>query len=122
MAETSRIDAYLNRLPEDQRTALNRVRKQVRSLLPNAEETISYGMPAFKVGDRAVVWFAGWKAHCSIYPLTDRFLRSHSEALKGFQRTKGSLHFTPAVPIPDDLLAALVRERLGDLEREEPGE
>ena len=77
MAETSRIDAYLNRLPEDQRTALNRVRKQVRSLLPNAEETISYGMPAFKVGDRAVVWFAGWKAHCSIYPLTDRFLRSH---------------------------------------------
>src|SRR5438477_3593306 len=122
MADATPVDDYLARLPTGQRDALQRLRLHIRRLLPGAVEAISYGMPAFKVGDRAVVWFAGWKAHCSIYPLTDRFLRSHSEALKGFQRTKGSLHFTPAVPIPDDLLAALVRERLGDLEREGPGE
>ncbi|OLE61070.1 MAG: hypothetical protein AUG74_15555 [Bacteroidetes bacterium 13_1_20CM_4_60_6] len=122
MSGTSRIDAYLDLLPKDQRTALDHVRAQLRSLLPDAEETISYGMPAFKVGDRAVVWFAGWKGHCSIYPLTDRFLRSHPEELKEFRRTKGSLHFTPDAPIPDHLLVELVRGRLADLERDGRGE
>jgi len=109
------IDEYLAALPADQRDALERVRRHIRALLPDALETMSYGMPVFKIGDQAVVWFAGWKAHCSVYPLTDRFLRSHADALKGFRRTKGSLHFTPDRPIPDTLLTELVEARLADL-------
>ena len=97
---------------------LDRLRAQVRALLPDEVETISYGMPTFKIGDRAIVWYAGWKSHCSIYPLTDSFLRSHADALKGFDRTKGSLHFTPEAPIPEHLVEELVRARLSDLERE----
>jgi len=115
---SSAVDGYLARLPADQHAALDRLRAQLRVLLPEAVETMSYGMPAFKVRDQSVVWFAGWKAHCSIYPLTDSFLRSHADALKGFGRTKGSLHFTPEAAIPEHLVEELVRARLSELERD----
>jgi uncharacterized protein YdhG (YjbR/CyaY superfamily) len=110
------IDAYLATLPNDQRETLQRLRRHIARLLPDATETISYGMPAFKVGDRAVVWFAGWKGHCSIYPLTDTFLAEHADELKPYRRTKGSLHFTPDAPLPEGLVEDFVRARLVDLE------
>jgi uncharacterized protein YdhG (YjbR/CyaY superfamily) len=110
------IDAYLATLRADQRAALQRLRVQITRLIPGAEETISYGMPAFKLDGRAVVWFAGWKDHCSIYPLTDTFLAANADALKAYGRTKGSLHFTPDAPLPDALVESLVRARLVDLE------
>jgi len=119
MAEASPVDDYLARLPAGQRDVLQRLRLQIRRLLPGAVETISYGMPAFKVKDRAVVWFAGWKAHCSVYPLTDTFLAAHADALEGYRRTRGSLHFQADAPLPEALLEELVRARLADLEREE---
>ena len=112
------VDEYLAGRPPDQRTALERIRREVRKLIPGAVEAMSYGMPVFKIGDQAVVWFAGWKGHCSIYPLTDGFLRSHATELEGFKRTRGSLHFTPDRPIPDALLGAFVQARLADLELE----
>jgi uncharacterized protein YdhG (YjbR/CyaY superfamily) len=115
VAATSAVDEYLARLPAQQRAALGRLRAQLHRLLPDAVETISYGMPAFKIDGKAVVWFAGWKAHCSIYPLTDTFLASHAEELRGYRRTKGSLHFTPDAPPPEALVEALVRARLVDL-------
>jgi uncharacterized protein YdhG (YjbR/CyaY superfamily) len=119
VADASPVDDYLAERPADQREALQRLRLQLRRLLPGAVETISYGMPAFKIGGRAVVWFAGWKAHCSIYPLTDTFLATHAEALQGYRRTRGSLHFAPDAPLPQALVEQLVQARLADLEREE---
>jgi uncharacterized protein YdhG (YjbR/CyaY superfamily) len=110
------INAYLATLPQGQRDALQRLRRQIARLLPNATETISYGMPAFKLGDRAVVWFAGWRGHCSIYPLTDTFLAEHADELKEYRRTKGSLHFGADAPLPEALVEALVRARLTDLD------
>ena len=116
MAQDSRIDAYLAKLPQDQREVLQRLRTQIARLLPNAGETISYGMPAFAIDGHAVIWFAGWKDHCSIYPLTDTFLKAHADELKGYGRTKGSLHFTPKSPLPEALVDELVRARLADVE------
>ena len=110
------IDAYLATLPPDQREALQRLRGQIRQVAPDAVETISYDMPAFKLGGRFLVSFAGWKAHCSIYPLTDSFLAGHAGELEGYARTKGSLHFTPKVPLPESVVEALIRERVADLE------
>jgi uncharacterized protein YdhG (YjbR/CyaY superfamily) len=112
----SPIDAYLATLPADQRETLQRLRSQIRRQLPEAEETISYGMPAFELKGHAVIWFAGWKRHCSIYPLTETFLAAHLEELKPFRGTKGSLHFTPERPLPEALVEGLVRARLADLE------
>jgi uncharacterized protein YdhG (YjbR/CyaY superfamily) len=116
VADDLPIDAYLATLPADQHEALQRLRAQVARLVPDAEETISYGMPAFKLRGRAVVWFAAWKAHCSLYPLTGTFLEARADALKGYRRTKGSLHFTPDHPLPQALVERLVRARLADLE------
>ena len=72
-------------------------------------------MPGFKLRGRGLLWFAGWKAHCSLYPLTDTFLAEHTDELAGFERTTGSVHFTPEHPLPDDLLEALIHARLADL-------
>jgi uncharacterized protein YdhG (YjbR/CyaY superfamily) len=119
MTHDPRVDAYLATLPADQRDALQRLRAQVGRLVPDAVETISYGMPAFKLDGRFLVSFAGWKAHCSIYPLTGTFLAAHENELKGFERTKGSLHFTRATPVPEALVEDLVRARVADLERGE---
>ena len=103
-------------LPADQRDLLQRLRAQVARLVPNAQETISYGMPAFKLDGRFLVSFAGWRSHCSIYPLTDSFLDAHSDELEGYDRTKGSLHFTPEKPVPDRVMEKLIRARAADLE------
>jgi uncharacterized protein YdhG (YjbR/CyaY superfamily) len=116
VADESPVDAYLAALPPAQREALQRLRAQVARLVPDAVETISYGMPAFKLNGRFLVSFAGWKAHCSIYPLTDTFLAAHADELEGYPRTKGSLHFTPEEPLPDALVEGLVMARRADLE------
>ena len=115
MTDNSPIDAYLATLSTSQRNALQHLRTQIARLVPDAVETISYGMPTFKLRGRPLVSFAGWKAHCSIYPLTDTFLAAHSDALEGYGRTKGSLHFTPAAPVPEALMEELLRTRVADL-------
>src|SRR5262245_49888960 len=109
-----RVDAYLAALPADQRELLERVSDQIRTVLPDAEETISYAMPAFRHGNRFVVSYAAWKKHCSIYPVTDTFLAAHGDEVKDYDRTKGSLHFTPARPLPDGIVEELVRARLAE--------
>ena len=119
MTHDPRIDAYLATLPDDQREALQGLRAHVARVVPDAVETISYDMPTLKLGGRFLVSYAGWKAHCSIYPLTGTILAANEEALKGFGRTKGSLHFTPGNPVPEALLEDLIRARVADLESED---
>jgi uncharacterized protein YdhG (YjbR/CyaY superfamily) len=110
-----RVDAYLAGLPAEQRDQLGGVRERIRALVPEAQETISYGMPAFKLDGRFLLSYAGWKAHCSLYPLTDAFLATHRDRLQTFDRTKGSIHFTPTSPLPDDVLDDLITARVADL-------
>lgn len=116
MTGDPRINAYLAALPPSQQEALGRVRAELHRLVPDAEESIGYGMPMITRGGQGVLWFAGWKKHCSIYPLTDSFLAAHEAELEGFGRTKGSLHFTPEAPLPPSLFEELVKARLADLD------
>ena len=110
MAVDPSVDAYLAALPADQRDVLEHVRTVIAGVVPDAEQAISYGMPAFKRNGRFFLSYAGWKRHCSIYPLTDEFLAKHRAELEGYGRTKGSLHFAPERPLPDHLIEALVRD------------
>jgi uncharacterized protein YdhG (YjbR/CyaY superfamily) len=116
MEHDPRIDAYLAALPPKQRDALQRLREQIAREVPDATETISYAMPAFKLRNKFLVSYAGWKTHCSIYPLTESFLADHEGQLAGYDRTKGSLHFTTEKLLPEALVVDLVRARLADLE------
>lgn len=111
-----RVDAYLAVLPDEQRAQLERLRRRIAELAPHSTETISYAMPAVKVGARFLVSYAGWKRHSSIYPMRDDVLARHVEALQGHTTTKGSLHFSPAQPLPDEVLEDLIRTRLAELE------
>ena len=114
-AHDPRVDAYLAALPADQQGLLEGVRATIRRVVPDAEETIAYDMPAFRLAGRFLVSYAGWKRHCSLYPLTDSFLAAHAVEIEGFGRTKGSIHFTAAKPLPPALLEELIRTRVADL-------
>ena len=120
MPTDPRVDAYLASLPSDQRAILQALRERVALLAPQAEETIAYAMPAFRQGSRFLLSYAGWKRHCSIYPIPDAVLARHAEALGGHARTKGSLHFSSAKPLPPGVLDDLVRERVA-IVRNGPG-
>lgn len=111
-----RVDAYLAALPGQQRDLLQAVRDRVKVLAPRATETISYAMPAFRLGKRFLLSYAGWKRHCSIYPIHDELLDRYAEQLRDNARTKGSLHFSTAQPLPDGLLDELVRWRLATVD------
>jgi uncharacterized protein YdhG (YjbR/CyaY superfamily) len=112
-----RVDAYLAGLPVDQRDLLESVRQRVMALVPNAVETIAYDMPAFRLDDHFLLSYAGWKRHCSLYPVGPELLAAYAEALHGYGRTgKGSLHFSADRPLPDGLLEALVRGRVASIE------
>ena len=116
MATDPRVDAYLAALPAAQRDQLQALRTRVAELAPTATETISYDMPAFKVGTHFLLSYAAWKRHCSVYPINDELLERYATELEGYGRTKGSLHFTAAQPLPAGLLDDLVRGRLASIE------
>ena len=116
MTDAASVDAYLAKLPDDQRDALEWLRAQIRRLVPEAEESISYGMPTVKVGGKALLLYAAWKRHLSLYGLSDAFVAAHARELEGFAGTKGSLHFTPDKPFPEPLVRAMVSSRLADIE------
>jgi uncharacterized protein YdhG (YjbR/CyaY superfamily) len=116
-ARAEQVNPYLAPLSsDDQRVALEHLRAEVHRLVPEVTEAISYGLPTFKLRGRSLFAFGGWKEHCSIYPMSGSFLEANADALKGYDRTKGSLHFTPEAPLPDALLADLVRRRVAELE------
>ena len=116
MAEPSNVEDYLADVPADVRATLEQLRRTIKTAAPDATETISYAMPAFRYDGRFLLSYAGWKRHCSLYPLTDSFRNGNRAALEGYGGTKGSIHFTPERPLPDPVLDGLIRARVADLE------
>lgn len=116
MVTDARVDAYLAALPADQRGLLQDVRTRVARLAPLAVETFAYAMPAFRLHDHFLVSYAGWKRHCTVYPVGDELLTTYADQLRGYGRSKSSLHFSRAQPLPENLLEDLVRERVAAIE------
>jgi uncharacterized protein YdhG (YjbR/CyaY superfamily) len=108
------IAEYLAGVNADQRVALEKLRKTIRTVAPNAEECISYGIPAFRLNGRSLVFFGAWTNHCSFYPGSSTTLKEFREDLKGFQITKGTICFSPENPIPIALVKKLVKARIAE--------
>jgi uncharacterized protein YdhG (YjbR/CyaY superfamily) len=108
------IDEYLAGVSGDQRIALEKLRKTIRAVAPKIEECISYGIPAFRLNGRALVFFGAWANHCSFYPGSSRTLKKFRGDLKGFQITKGTIRFSPDNPLPITLLKKLVKARIAE--------
>jgi uncharacterized protein YdhG (YjbR/CyaY superfamily) len=112
------IDAYLARQPEASRKVLERVRGVIRKALPGAEEAISYQIPSYRLHGTYVVYFAGWKKHFSLYPVTAPVQGALADELQGYEISKGTVRFPLDAPVPAGLirriallLAAQARER-----------
>jgi uncharacterized protein YdhG (YjbR/CyaY superfamily) len=109
------VDEYLDAAPEPQRSTLIELRETLRGLLPEATETISYSVPAFKVGGKAVAGYAYAKRHCSYFPHSGSVLTALAEELVGYDWAKGTLRFPVDEALPESLVRALVEERLRQL-------
>jgi uncharacterized protein YdhG (YjbR/CyaY superfamily) len=106
------VDAYLAGLEEPKRSTLEALRRSIRAVVPDAEECISYGMPAFRVGGKVVAGFAAFKNHLAYLPHSSEVLLSLGDSLTGYECTKGSLHFPIDEPLPDGLVRSLVKAKL----------
>ena len=111
------VDAYLAALDEPRRSTLEAVRRSIRAVVPEAEEGISYGMPAFRVDGKVVAGFAAFKHHLAFLPHSGDVLAELADDLVGYECTSGSLHFAIDEPLPDDLVRRLVEEKLAQLAR-----
>jgi uncharacterized protein YdhG (YjbR/CyaY superfamily) len=107
----SLMDDYLDGLPSGEKAALERVRAVVVSVVPAAEEGRSYGMPAFLSAGRPLLGFRAAKNHLSIFPFSPAAIEAVRDRLGGFDLAKGTVRFTPDNPVPDEVLADLVRAR-----------
>jgi uncharacterized protein YdhG (YjbR/CyaY superfamily) len=116
MAAPTTIDAYLAALPQDQRAALEKVRKTIKAAAPEVAETISYEIPAFKLHGRSLVWFAAFKNHLSLYPASAKVRKDLGKELKPYFSGKGTIRFTVQRPIPVTLLKKIVKTRIKENE------
>jgi uncharacterized protein YdhG (YjbR/CyaY superfamily) len=108
------IDDYLESLTGEQREALARLRKAIRSIVPKAEECISYQIPAFRLGGRVVAGFAARGSGCSYYPFSGRTLVTLAQELEGYSKTKSALHFGADEALPKTLLRKLIEARIAE--------
>lgn len=106
------IDSYLAPLDEPARSALEELRRSILAVVPDAEECISYGMPAFKVKGATIAGFAAFKNHLSFLPHSGSVLGTLGDEVSRYEGTKGSLHFPPDAPLPAGLVEKLVRARM----------
>ena len=109
------IDSYLATLDAPKRATLEELRAAILTVLPDAEQCISYGMPAFKLYGKTVAGFAAFKTHLSYLPHSGSVFDALEEELVGYERTKGSLHFPAGQSLPLPLVRKLIATRLAQL-------
>lgn len=112
------IDAYIDALPDPKRSTLTEMRHRIMAILPGAEQKISYGMPAFAVNGKVLAGFAAFKNHLAYLPHSGRVFGGMERDLAGYVRTAGSLHFEIDEPLPLELIAKLIEQKMQVLEHD----
>jgi uncharacterized protein YdhG (YjbR/CyaY superfamily) len=110
------MDDYLQELPSEQGAALGRVRALVVQVVPEAEEGRSYGMPAYLYAGRPLLGFRAAKQHLSVFPFSPEAVDAVKDRLGGFDISKGTVRFSADEPLPEDVLADMIRARRRELE------
>ena len=111
---TADVDAYLSGLEEPKRGTLQTLRRMILEIVPEAEQVISYRVPAFRVSGRTVAGFAAFRDHLSYLPFSGSVLSQLTDELDGYTRTKSALHFAVDQPLPEPLVRKLIAVRLAE--------
>jgi uncharacterized protein YdhG (YjbR/CyaY superfamily) len=102
------IDDYISGFPKEQQALLQQVRKTIKKNAPAAEEKISYGIPAFNLNNRFLIYFAGFKNHISVFP-APRASEEFKEKLAKYKGGKGTAQFPLDKPLPIGLITEIVK-------------
>jgi uncharacterized protein YdhG (YjbR/CyaY superfamily) len=108
------VVSYIAAQPKERRAALERVRRIIRKAIPGAEEGISYQIPTYKLQGRAVIYFAGWKEHYSLYPVTADVVEALGGRLGEIEIKKSTVRFPFDEPVPATLIARIAKFRAGE--------
>ena len=111
------IDGYLKGVPADRRRALECLRRTIRSIIPEAEECLSYRIPAFRVNGVVVAGFCATTKGCSYFPFSGSTLRTLGPLVSRYEQTKSSLHFSPEIPLPLTLVRKLIKTRMAETKK-----
>jgi uncharacterized protein YdhG (YjbR/CyaY superfamily) len=106
------VDQYLDALEEPKRTTLAQLRQMILDILPEAEQGISYGVPAFKVRGKTIAGFAAFKNHLSYLPHSGSVFPQLTQELTGYPTSPGALRFSTDQPLPRSLVEKLIAVRL----------
>ncbi len=107
------IDAYLAALSDEKRAALEKLRETILAAAPEAEECISYGIPAFRLHGM-LVGFGATAKHCSFYLMSSSIVEAHAEELRSYDSSKGTIRFPADQPLPVALVRKLVKARIAE--------
>jgi uncharacterized protein YdhG (YjbR/CyaY superfamily) len=114
MNKPASIDEYIQNYPEDIQVILHKIRGIVRAAAPDATESISYGMPAFKLRGVPLVYFAAWEHHIGFYA-TPSGNQAFKKELAPYQGAKGSVRFPLDKPIPYELIEQIAKFKVGEV-------
>ena len=111
------VRAYLAALPPAVRKRLQQIRAIVRATAPGAVEHFSYQMPGFRLEGQALVWFAAFKRHTSLFPITPALVRAHRIDVSDYVTSKGTIQFRLDAPLPVALVKRLVKARVAEVRK-----
>jgi uncharacterized protein YdhG (YjbR/CyaY superfamily) len=118
--EFQSVEEYIAAQPKESQRVLRRVRTILRGALPEAEESISYQIPTYKLGGRAVIYFAGWKKHYSLYPLGENVTETLAKELAAYEVEKGTVRFPLGERMPTHLIQRIAKLRAEAVAGDEP--
>ena len=110
-ANFTKVDEYISAQPQTAQVVLQLVRRTLRKALPEAEEVISYKIPAYRLHGGIVLYFAGWKQHYSLYPAGGRMIAVFKDQLASYKVSKGTIHFPLSEPVPVKLIERIAKFR-----------
>lgn len=111
MTKSKNIDEYIKAFPTNTQKKLQQIRKIIITAAPNAEETISYQIPCFKINGKYLIYFAGWKNHVSLYPIP-KGDENYQKIIKPYVAGKGTLKFKLDADLPLEVIGQSIKFRI----------